>query len=109
VLHDSNLKIIRSVFTIFEDIFLNNLSYLILNMGDQYTTDISSQTNLVSIFWDIENCAVPKNKSAASLVCHIRREFVTNRLNHRECVFMAACDATRLRKGIVEDLTRIGM
>lgn len=46
----------------------------------------------LGIFWDIENCHVPKNKSAASLVHRIREIFMKN---YREAEFVVVCDVKK--------------
>ncbi|KAG4075954.1 hypothetical protein HA402_003780 [Bradysia odoriphaga] len=62
----------------------------------------------VGVFWDIENCSVPKNKSPSDVIAHVRNFFVFNRLNHREYEFIVSCDVTRLRKDIPEDINKAG-
>jgi len=66
-------------------------------------------SNPVGIFWDIENCSVPKNKSPSGIIAHIRTAFVLNRLNNREYEFLIACDVTRIRSDIREDINKAGM
>lgn len=46
----------------------------------------------LGIYWDIENCHVPKNKSAASLVHRIRETFMAN---YREAEFVVVCDVKK--------------
>lgn len=46
----------------------------------------------LGIYWDIENCHVPKNKSAASLVHKIRETFMCN---YREAEFVVVCDVKK--------------
>lgn len=46
----------------------------------------------LGIFWDIENCNVPRNKSAASLVYRIREMFMKD---YREAEFVVVCDVTK--------------
>lgn len=62
----------------------------------------------VGIFWDIENCSVPKNKSPSDVIAHIRNFFVFNRLNHREYEFLISCDVTRMRKDMPDDINKAG-
>lgn len=62
----------------------------------------------VGIFWDLENCPVPRNKSPSDVIAYIRNFFVFNRLNHREYDFVISCDVTRLRKDIPEDINKAG-
>lgn len=63
----------------------------------------------VGVFWDIENCSVPRTKSPSDVIAHIRNFFVFNRLNHREYEFFVSCDVTRLRKDIPEDINKAGI
>lgn len=55
----------------------------------------------IGVFWDIENCHVPKNKSAASIVKRIR-EFFFN--GYREAEFMIVCDVKKESAEIIQDL-----
>lgn len=50
------------------------------------------QLPVLGIFWDIENCHVPKNKSAASLVYKIREIFMKD---YREAEFVVVCDVKK--------------
>ncbi|XP_025836484.1 meiosis regulator and mRNA stability factor 1 isoform X1 [Agrilus planipennis] len=62
-----------------------------------------SQKSLVPIgvFWDIENCQVPKNKSASSVVQRIRELFFSN---YREAEFIVVCDVKKESSQIVQEL-----
>ncbi len=64
--------------------------------------------NQICFFRDIENCAIPKGVTASSVINYIRNSFVVNRLNHREFEFLVACDVTRTRKEISEDVNKAG-
>ncbi|XP_071106106.1 meiosis regulator and mRNA stability factor 1-like [Haliotis cracherodii] len=55
----------------------------------------------IGVFWDIENCPVPKWKSALSVVQRIRDRFFHG---HREAEFMCVCDILKERKDIIEEL-----
>ncbi|XP_054713490.1 meiosis regulator and mRNA stability factor 1-like [Uloborus diversus] len=55
----------------------------------------------IGVFWDIENCQVPKGKSAIALVKNIRERFFTN---HREAEFMCVCDINKENKTVIQEL-----
>ena len=55
----------------------------------------------VGVFWDIENCSVPIDKSAFAVAAKMRREFITGK---REAEFMCVCDVTKERKEVTDDL-----
>ena len=57
----------------------------------------------VGLFWDIENCPVPLDKSAFALANKMRREFFKGK---REAEFMCVCDITKERKEVTDDLHR---
>ena len=70
---------------------------------------MSSKTPL-GIFWDIENCQIPRTKSTSSVVKHLR-DFVAHK--HPECgyakEFCCACDVFRLGALISESLDKNGV
>ena len=55
----------------------------------------------VGVFWDIENCPVPVDKSAFSLAAKMRRVFFEGK---REAEFMCVCDVTKERKEVTDAL-----
>ena len=55
----------------------------------------------VGLFWDIENCQVPLDKSAFSLANKMRKVFFKGK---REAEFMCVCDITKERKEVTDDL-----
>ena len=57
----------------------------------------------IGVFWDIENCQVPKGKSALAIVQKIRGTFYAG---HREVEFMCVCDTTKEKKEVLEELNR---
>ena len=61
------------------------------------------QLEPVGLFWDIENCPVPLNKSAFALATKMRKEFFKGK---REAEFMCVCDITKERKDVVEALSK---
>ncbi|KAK9739275.1 NYN domain [Popillia japonica] len=55
----------------------------------------------IGIFWDIENCHVPKNKSASSIVQKIRELFFDG---YREAEFIVVCDVKKENAQVIQDL-----
>lgn len=55
----------------------------------------------LGIYWDIENCAVPKKYSAAAVVQRIRQFFLRN---YREAEFLVVCDIKKEKPQIVQEL-----
>ncbi|XP_055952236.1 meiosis regulator and mRNA stability factor 1-like isoform X3 [Argiope bruennichi] len=55
----------------------------------------------IGVFWDIENCQVPKGKSAIALVQNIREKFFKD---HREAEFMCVCDINKESKVVIQEL-----
>lgn len=59
------------------------------------------QLEPVGLFWDIENCPVPFDKSAFALANKMRSQFFEGK---REAEFMCVCDITKERKEVIDDL-----
>lgn len=57
----------------------------------------------VGVFWDIENCAVPPDKSAFALANKMRKMFFEGK---REAEFMCVCDIGKERKEVMDDLNK---
>ena len=57
----------------------------------------------VGIFWDIENCSVPVDKSAFALAAKMRRVFYEGK---REAEFMCVCDITKEKKEVIDALQK---
>ena len=55
------------------------------------------------VFWDIENCRVPKGGSARELVGRIRKKLYQPDLD-REAEFMCVCDASKENKELMKEL-----
>ncbi|KAK3875906.1 hypothetical protein Pcinc_019252 [Petrolisthes cinctipes] len=55
----------------------------------------------IGVFWDIENCQVPKGLSATHVVQAIRARFFND---HREAEFMCVCDTLKELSKILEEL-----
>ena len=63
----------------------------------------SRQPEPVGLFWDIENCSVPANKSAFGVAAKMRRVFFEGK---REAEFMVVCDITKERKEVTNALNK---
>lgn len=61
------------------------------------------QLEPVGVFWDFENCSVPKGKSAQAVVQKIRRVFFKEK---REVEFMCVCDTSKEKKAVIEELNK---
>ena len=57
----------------------------------------------IGVFWDIENCQVPRNKSASEVVQKIRDCYFTGK---REVKFMCVCNARKEKEEITEELNK---
>ncbi|XP_077526862.1 meiosis regulator and mRNA stability factor 1-like isoform X2 [Haemaphysalis longicornis] len=55
----------------------------------------------IGVFWDIENCQVPRGKSATALANRIRELFFEG---HREAEFLCVCDIRKERPEVVQEL-----
>ncbi|KAK7501530.1 hypothetical protein BaRGS_00007334 [Batillaria attramentaria] len=55
----------------------------------------------IGVFWDIENCNVPRFASALCLVQRVRERFFSGL---REAEFMCVCDINKESKSVIEDL-----
>lgn len=68
-----------------------------------HTAAVSRQPEPVGLFWDIENCSVPINKSAFGVAAKMRKVFFEGK---REAEFMVVCDITKERKEITDSLNK---
>ena len=86
-----------------------DLFYIVALAFKNSVTGSSSQAPTVpeaepiGVFWDIENCPVPRGKSASAVVQKIRKEFFTGK---REVEFMCVCDISKEKKEIIEELNK---
>ncbi|XP_033107994.1 meiosis regulator and mRNA stability factor 1-like [Anneissia japonica] len=55
----------------------------------------------IGVFWDIENCSVPRGRSALVLVQRIRDQFFGG---HREAEFMCVCDINKESNSVIQEL-----
>ncbi|KAK6624222.1 hypothetical protein RUM44_011081 [Polyplax serrata] len=63
--------------------------------------DISKLLPPIGVFWDIENCHVPKGKSATAVAQAIRDKFFAG---YREADFIVVCDVTKEKNRIIQEL-----
>ncbi|CAL1525933.1 unnamed protein product [Lymnaea stagnalis] len=49
----------------------------------------------IGVFWDVQNCPVPKNKSAADIIKLIRAKFILVDPNYKEKCFYCITDVTK--------------
>ena len=59
------------------------------------------QPEPVGLFWDIENCSVPPNRSAFAVATKMRKVFFEGK---REAEFMVVCDITKEKKEVTDAL-----
>lgn len=64
--------------------------------------DAEIQTSLLAVFWDIENCCVPRGKSAMAVVHCIRDKFLCP--NHKEAEFLCVCDVSKEPAHLITEL-----
>ena len=69
----------------------------------QRTVVHARQPEPVGLFWDIENCSVPANKSAFAVAAKMRQVFFEGK---REAEFMVVCDITKERKEVIDALNK---
>ncbi|XP_037513949.1 uncharacterized protein LOC119390409 [Rhipicephalus sanguineus] len=62
---------------------------------------VSSSTSMISVFWDIENCAVPNGVPAYEIVRKVRQRFYEG---YREADFVVACDTARMSPAVIAEL-----
>ncbi|EEB14807.1 conserved hypothetical protein [Pediculus humanus corporis] len=63
--------------------------------------DIRKLLPPIGVFWDIENCHVPKGKSATAVAQAIRDRFF---VGYREADFIVVCDVTKEKSRIIQEL-----
>lgn len=62
----------------------------------------SDPKSLLAIFWDIENCGVPRGKSVIAVAQCIRYAFLTPYL--KEAEFLCVCDVMKEPATLISDL-----
>ena len=81
-----------------ENSFVNQTS----NGAEVTHYSVLPQLMPIGIFWDIENCQVPFNRSVIKLVERIRRLVADKR--YRETEFQVVCDINKANKQVIDDL-----
>lgn len=61
----------------------------------------SSPLSPIGVFWDIENCCVPKGRSAAAVAQVIRNKFFNG---YKEAEFIVVCDVPKENKQVIQEL-----
>ncbi|KAF7989650.1 hypothetical protein HCN44_008324 [Aphidius gifuensis] len=61
----------------------------------------SSLLSPIGVFWDIENCRVPKGRSAAAVAQVIRNKFFNG---YKEAEFIVVCDVNKENKQVIQEL-----
>ena len=68
-----------------------------------HAMQVPVQLEPVGLFWDIENCPVPVDKSAFFLANKMRKVFFQGK---REAEFMCVCDIHKESKDVINDLNK---
>ena len=61
----------------------------------------AAEVEPVGVFWDIENCSIPKGKSAFAVAQKIRNEFFEEK---REAEFICVCDTMKENGDVIDGL-----
>lgn len=61
-----------------------------------------ANVQLLSVFWDVENCRVPRGHSALTVVQAIRKRFLTD--GRKEAEFLCVCDVFKEHTQLVSQL-----
>ena len=62
-----------------------------------------AQLEPVGLFWDIENCPIPTDKSAFAFANKMRARFFKGK---REAEFMCVCDTMKERRDVIDELQK---
>ncbi|KAK0092688.1 hypothetical protein PV326_000848 [Microctonus aethiopoides] len=80
----------------------NKCDYTFLNHGSPANLNALPHYLLpIGVFWDIENCPVPRGKSAAAVTQVIREKFFSG---YREAEFIVVCDVYKENKQVIQEL-----
>lgn len=80
------------------EVHVNNRSFILPKKKKRKQVNCLSS---LGIYWDIENCQVPKHKNAAAVVQKIRQIFLEN---HRESEFVVVCDIKKENPQLIQEL-----
>nr|XP_037278554.1 uncharacterized protein LOC119171800 isoform X2 [Rhipicephalus microplus] len=74
----------------------------VLNAHAVLASPALASVGWISVFWDIENCAVPNGVPAYDIVRKVRQTFYKGL---READFLVACDISRMKPTVMSELT----
>lgn len=80
------------------EIHINNRSFVLPKKKKR--KQVNTLPSL-GIYWDIENCQVPRHKNAAAVVQKIRAIFLEN---HKESEFIVVCDIKKESPQLIQEL-----
>lgn len=80
------------------EVHVNNRSFILPKKKKRKQVNVLPS---LGIYWDIENCQVPKHKNAAAVVQKIRKIFLEN---HRESEFIVVCDIKKESPQLIQEL-----
>lgn len=76
-------------------------STLINSTKQRKNKKVTKKLPPLGIFWDIENCQVPKNRNASDVVQRIRQRFLKK---YREAEFLVVCDVKKESPDVIQQL-----
>lgn len=80
------------------EVHVNNRSFVLPKKKKRKQVNILPS---LGIYWDIENCQVPKHRNAAAVVQKIREIFLEN---HKESEFIVVCDIKKESPQLIQEL-----
>ncbi|XP_071478338.1 meiosis regulator and mRNA stability factor 1-like [Diadema antillarum] len=92
---------LHSLMTQLNESGLSAVSAIQFQSPDRHNSSRGKYNPPIGVFWDIENCAVPRGKSALAVVQRIRDRFFAG---HREAEFMCVCDINKESSTIIQEL-----
>ncbi|XP_030847360.1 meiosis regulator and mRNA stability factor 1-like [Strongylocentrotus purpuratus] len=92
---------LQSLITQLNESGLSAVSAIQFQSPDKHNTSKAEENPPIGVFWDIENCAVPRGKSALAVVQRIRDQLF---IGHREAEFMCVCDINKESSTIIQEL-----
>ncbi|XP_054762674.2 meiosis regulator and mRNA stability factor 1-like [Lytechinus pictus] len=91
----------HSLITQLNESGLSTVSAIQFQSPDKLNSSKAEENPPIGVFWDIENCAVPRGKSAMTVVQRIRDQLFAG---HREAEFMCVCDINKESSTIIQEL-----
>lgn len=92
---------LHSLITQLNESGLSAVSAIQYQSPDKHNGSKGDENPPIGVFWDIENCNVPRGKSALTVVQRIRDRFFSG---HREAEFMCVCDINKEHSTIIQEL-----